>query len=123
MNLLYIKIILPKIINLTNEQIIETFTIKIPSLSFPPSYKSQQNSNIFVHIYYKLKITVKVKGIFTTFHINIPITLGTEPNYHLNQQQTFNPLNISYSSNSEQSICNDDDDLPPDYNSVIQNLQ
>ncbi|CAF1277312.1 unnamed protein product [Rotaria sordida] len=117
------KTILPKIVNLTNEHIMENFSIKIPSLRFPPSYKFQEeNPNIFVHIYYMLKITVKVEGIFTNFHINVPITLGTECNSDLSQQQSFNPLSISYSSNPEQSICNDDD-APPDYDSFMRGLQ
>ncbi|CAF1318705.1 unnamed protein product [Rotaria sp. Silwood1] len=117
------KTILPKIVNLTNEHIMERFSIKIPSIQFPPSYKFQgENPNIFVHIYYMLKLTVKVGGIFTNFHINVPITLGTEPNSDLSQQQSFNPLSISYSSNREQSIFNDDDS-PPDYDSVMQSLQ
>ncbi|CAF4966189.1 unnamed protein product [Rotaria sp. Silwood1] len=117
------KTILPKIVNLTNEHIMERFSMKIPSKRFPPSYEFQgENPNIFVHIYYMLKLTVKVEGIFTNFHINTPITLGTECNSHLSQQQSFNPLSISYSSNSEQSIFNDDD-LPPDYDSVMRSLQ
>ncbi|CAF5061962.1 unnamed protein product [Rotaria sp. Silwood1] len=107
----------------------ERFSIKIPSIRFPPSYKFQgENPNAFVHIYYMLTITVKVEGIFTNLHINVPITLGTECNSDLSQQQSFNPLSISYSSNREQSIFNDDDlpphyDLPPDYDSVMQSLQ
>ncbi|CAF4035875.1 unnamed protein product [Rotaria sordida] len=117
------KTILPKIVNLTNEHIMERFSIKIPSIRFPPSYKFQrENPNIFVHIYYMLKLTVKVEGIFTNFHIKVPITLGTEHNSDLSQQQSFNPLSISYSSNSQQSIFNDDDP-PPDYDSVMQSLQ
>ncbi|CAF1041816.1 unnamed protein product [Rotaria sordida] len=117
------KTILPEIVNLTNEHIMERFSIKIPSIQSPPSYKFQgENPKIFVHIYYRLKLTVKVRGIFTNFHINVPIILGTEPNSDLSQQQSFNPLSISYSSNREQSIFNDDDP-PPDYDTVMQSLQ
>ena len=117
------KTMLPKIKNLTNEQIIETFVIKIPSIQLPPSYEFQgENVNAFVRIYYMLKLSVKVQGIFSNCHIYIPITLGTEPNSDLNQRQTFNPLNVSNLSNAQQSIL-DGDDSPPDYETAIQNLQ
>ncbi|CAF4851209.1 unnamed protein product [Rotaria sp. Silwood1] len=67
---------LPKIVNLTNEHIMERFSIKIPSIRFPPSYKFQgENPNAFVHIYYMLTITVKVEGIFTNLYINVPINI------------------------------------------------
>lgn len=120
------KTMLPKIQNLTNEQIMETFSIKIPFTQFPPSYKYQEeNLKAFVHIFYMLKLTVKVEGILANCQIDIPITLGTEPNPFLNRQQTFNPLNVFYLPNYQQSTSNDDDDddLPPDYDSVMQNLQ
>jgi Arrestin (or S-antigen), N-terminal domain/Arrestin (or S-antigen), C-terminal domain len=116
------KITLPKIENLANAQIMEMFSIKIPSIKYPPSYKFQgENANAFVHIYYTLKLTVKIEGVFTNCHMYIPIKLGTESNCDLNQQQTFEPLSISYLSNSQQSIS-DDDDLPPDYETAIQSL-
>ncbi|CAF1078678.1 unnamed protein product [Rotaria sordida] len=116
------KTILPKIVNLTNEHIMERFSIKIPSIQLP-SYKFRGGDpKIFVHIYYRIKLTVKVEGIFNNFHINVPIILGTEHNSDLNQQQSFNPISISYSSNTEQSIFNDDD-LPPDYDTVMRSLQ
>jgi hypothetical protein len=116
------KITLPKIENLTNAQIMELFSIKIPSIQYPPSYKFEgENISAFVHIYYMLKLTVKIEGVFTNCHMRIPITLGTESETDLNQQQTFEPLTISYLSNSQHSIS-DDDDLPPDYETAIQNL-
>ena len=119
------KIVLPKIENLTNAQIMEMFSIKIPSIQYPPSYKFQgENVNAFVHIYYMLKLTAKIEGVLTNCHMHIPITLGTEPNSDLNQQQTFESLNISYLSNSQPSISDDDDDeLPPDYETVMQSLR
>ncbi|CAF1398097.1 unnamed protein product [Rotaria sp. Silwood1] len=113
---------LPHILNLKDQQIRETFSIIIPSVPIPPSYQFQGGIHrvALVNIFYMLRFAVKVEGIFTNFDINVPITLGTEPDPNLNQQQTFNPIVVSYSSNPEQSMFNDDD-LPPNYDSIVQN--
>jgi hypothetical protein len=60
--------------------------------------------------------------MFTNFDVDIPITLGTEPNPNLNQQQTFNPLIVSYSLNPQESMFNDDVSAPS-YDSVVQNVK
>ncbi|CAF1372923.1 unnamed protein product [Rotaria sordida] len=113
---------LPNILNLKDQQIRETFSIIIPSVSIPPSYQFQGGIQrvALVNIFYMLRFAVKVEGIFTNFDVNVPITLGTEPYPDLNQQQTFNPVIVSYASNPEQSMFSDDD-LPPNYDSTVQN--
>jgi hypothetical protein len=115
---------LPKILNLKDQQIRETFYLLIPSALIPPSYQFQGRSErfAFVNIHYFLRCEVKVEGMFTNFDVDIPITLGTEPNPNLNQQQTFNPLIVSYSLNPQESMFNDDVSAPS-YDSVVQNVK
>jgi hypothetical protein len=115
---------LPKILNLKDQQIIETFSVVIPPVPMPPSYQFQGGirTPALVVNQYTLKFVVKVEGMFTNIDVKIPITLGTEPNPDLNQQQTFNHLIVSYSSNPEQSMFSDDN-LPPNYNSVVRNMK
>jgi hypothetical protein len=111
---------LPIILNIKDEQITETFSIIIPTVPLPPTYTFPERHQrfAFVNIRYMLKLAVKVNGIFNNFDIDMPIKLGTQLNPDLNDQQRFNPMIDSYSSNSEQS----DDDLPPDYDFVMQNM-
>ena len=119
------KTMLPKIINLKDKHIMETFSIKLPSTLRPPSYKFQgEKINAFVKIYYTLKLTVIVEGVFTNLQILIPSTLGTEPNPDLQQQrqETIDPLSIFYSANSDQSIFTNDDP-PPSYDSIVQYVE
>ncbi|CAF3999884.1 unnamed protein product, partial [Adineta steineri] len=113
------KITLPKILNLKDEQIQEVFDVIIPSLLLPPSYVSHEEilENVYIDISYKLELAIKIQGIFNDFYVDIPITLGTEPNPDFNQQQMFNPMVIP-----DYSMFNDDD-LPPGYDSTVQNLE
>ncbi|CAF1353388.1 unnamed protein product [Adineta steineri] len=116
-----LKITLPKILNLKDEQIQEVFDIRISSLLLPPSYVSHEGirQNASIDISYKLELAIKIQGFFNDFYVDIPITLGTEPNPDFNQQQISNPMVIP-----DYSIFNDDDDdLPPDYDSAVQNLE
>jgi hypothetical protein len=104
---------LPTILNLKDEQINETFSITFPSVRIPPSYQFQGGIQrpAVVCIGYILKFVVKVEGIFTNFNIDVPVILGTEPIPDLNQQQTSNPEQLTFT----------DYDLPPSYESVVQN--
>jgi hypothetical protein len=56
-----------------------------------------------------LRFAVKVKGMFTNFDVYIAIMLGTEPNSGLNHQRTFNPMNVPYSLNPQQSAVTNHD--------------
>ena len=116
--------ILPRIINLKDQQIRETFFIKIPTISLAPSYQFQGGIRAVanVHLHYFLKFTVRVEGLFTNFHIDVPIIIGTEPNPDPHQQEIYNPLIMTYSSNPEQSMIVDYDP-PPSYDSVVQNIK
>ena len=88
---------LPNILNSKDQQIKETFSITIPSIPIPPSYQFQGGIQVavFVNIRYILRFAVKVEGMFTNFNVDIPITIGTEPNPDLNQQQIFNSISNS----------------------------
>ncbi|UJR11045.1 hypothetical protein I4U23_015229 [Adineta vaga] len=116
---------LPKICNTKEQQIRETYAIVIPLVSMAPSYQFQGGitRSAFVNITYLLRFAVKVEGMFTDFDVKIPITVGTEPNPDFTQQQTFNPLTVTYSSNPEQSMFIDNDELPPAYDSIVQNTK
>lgn len=116
---------LPKIVNLKDEQIYETFSIPIPDVPSPPSYQSQEGVHkvVIVQNRYFLRFTVRVEGTFTTFHVDVPIIFGTEPTPDLSQQQTFNSLLVAYSTNPEQLMLTDDGDSPPSYESVVQNMK
>jgi hypothetical protein len=113
---------LPRILNSDDQEIRETLSILIPSKLIPPSYEFQGGNErpTFVSIHYFLKFEVEVGGNFADFEGDIPITLGTEPHPDLNQQQTPNPLMVSYSLNPQQPMWSNDDDLPPSYDSVVQ---
>ncbi|CAF0948548.1 unnamed protein product [Adineta steineri] len=113
------KIKLPKILNLKDEQIQEVFDVTIPSLLLPPSFVSHEEilENVYIDISYKLELAIKIQGIFNDFYVDIPITLGTESNPNFNQQQIFNPIVIP-----DYSIFNNDD-LPPNYDSTVQNFE
>jgi hypothetical protein len=60
--------------------------------------------------------------MFTNFHIDVPIILGTEPNPDLSQEERVDSLIVTYSSNPEQSMFIDDVP-PPSYESVMQNMK
>ncbi|CAF1145421.1 unnamed protein product [Adineta steineri] len=115
---------LPEIVNLKNEEIRETFSITIPSNILPPSYKFNGGLQtiVNVHIHYLITFEVIVEGIFCDFHVDIPIILGTEPIPDPHQQQIFNSLTTSDVPNYEQSEFKDSD-LPPDYDSVVLNVE
>jgi hypothetical protein len=103
--------VLPNIINLKDQLIRETSSIQIPSVPIPPSYQFQGGIEkpATANINYILKIAAKVHGIYTNFDIEIPITLGTEPDPDPSHQQTFKPLVVPYSSNPEQSMFTNHD--------------
>jgi hypothetical protein len=115
---------LPRIGNSKDEQIRDRFSVRVPVGSLPPSYQFcgglQEVAN--VHLHYFLKFTVKVEGMFTNFHIDVPIILGTEPNPDLSQEERVDSLIVTYSSNPEQSMFIDDVP-PPSYESVMQNMK
>ncbi|CAF1276999.1 unnamed protein product [Adineta steineri] len=73
--------------------------------------------NAYIDISYKLELTIKIQGIFNDFYVDIPVTLGPKPNPNFNQQQIFNPMVIN-----DYSMFNDDD-LPPGYDSAVQNSE
>jgi hypothetical protein len=77
---------LPNILNLKDQQIKETFSVLIPSERIPPSYQFKRTT-AFVNIYYFLKFEVKLGGILENFSVDIPITLGTEPEPDSNQHK------------------------------------
>jgi hypothetical protein len=122
------KTALPNIMNSKTEHIKAEFAIKIPTESIAPSYQFQGTSRgiwesvAFVNNSYMLRFVVKVEGILTNFEVDIPITLGTEPNPDLNHQQTIKPLPVSYSLDPEHSLFMNHD-LPPSYESVVQNTK
>ncbi|UJR17141.1 hypothetical protein I4U23_004037 [Adineta vaga] len=112
---------LPHIVNSKVQQINETYAIQIPSnITLPPSYQYQgglQKAAV-VSSEYILRFVVKVEGLFTNFDVDIPITLGTEPKCDESQKQPSNSVVISSTSPTEVSF-NDEDDLPPSYESVV----
>jgi hypothetical protein len=113
---------LPNIVNVKDEQIRETFSVAIPSVLIPPScqFRGGMRYSAIVNIGYMLKLAVKVQGILNNFEVDIPITLGTEPDSDLNRQQILNPMIVSYASNPEHSMFTDHGSTPS-YNSVVQN--
>jgi hypothetical protein len=116
--------ILPKISNLKDERIKETFSILIPSNPIPPTYqlRGKIKGLVVVNISYMLRLTAKVEGIFTNINADIPIIIGTQPHPDLNQQATSNSSIVAYSLDTAQSMFknDDDDDPPPSYESVVQ---
>lgn len=109
--------------NTNNLSIRKRFSLQIPLNSIPPSYQSKEDIERLasIKVHYFLRIDVKIQGIPTKLFIDIPFTLGTEPHLNLNQLQSFNPSMSLYSLNLEQSIFYDD--LPPSYDSIVQNSE
>ena len=119
----FFRVILPNILERIDEQIRETFVLTIPSQPIPPSYQFQGGIQrpAIANIHYFFRLEVKVQGIFADFSVDIPITIGTEPPPHFNQQQTLNSVFVSYADNPEQTTFEHDTDAPPDYHSITQN--
>ncbi|UJR14334.1 hypothetical protein I4U23_001330 [Adineta vaga] len=110
------QISLPNIINTKEFQFKEQFSVPIPSLTMPPTYKYQgTQGTILVDIHYFLKLAVKVEGLFTNFDVDMPFILGTEPKLDTNQQSLFKSLNVNFSSKPDQLVSDDDDDLVSDH--------
>jgi hypothetical protein len=122
-NILF-QTILPKICNLTDEKVKETFSILIPSNPIPPTYqlRGKIKGLVVVNLSYVFRLTLKVEGIFNNFYVDIPIIIGTEPYLDLNQQSRTNSLIVDYSLDTEQSVF-DNDDPPPSYESVVQYMK
>jgi hypothetical protein len=114
---------LPRIINSEDQRIKQTFSIVIPDILLPPSYQFKGGTRLVenVHLHYFLQFTIGVEGIFNDFGIDVPFILGTTPSPDVNQQETYNPLLVTYSWNPEQSMLTDDDPLPS-YDSFIKNM-
>jgi len=92
---------LPNIFNSKEEEIKETFSVIVPSVSIPPSFRFQDQVDKFIiaNIGYLLRLSIKVEELPTNIKIDIPITLGTDPTDHIHHQGTSNPLVIvPYSS-------------------------
>lgn len=113
---------LPKILNTKEMQIRENFLLVIPSTPLAPTYTFQGGlqRQVYTHVQYFLKVSVKVEGLFTNFEMSIPITIGTEPYPDQSQQQMMNPMILSYSANPDESMSRDDD-APPAYDAVMGN--
>ncbi|CAF1143193.1 unnamed protein product [Didymodactylos carnosus] len=72
-----LHIVLPGIMNTTNEFISETFSVSIPAYKhLCPSYEKRDGGR--VHVYHVLKIQCKIEGLCSNINITIPIKLGTE---------------------------------------------
>jgi len=104
------KVILPKIINLADEQIKEIFYLIVPTTPLVPSYQYsggiKRTTN--VNVRYSLKFKVKVKGLFTNFDISVPIILGTEPIPDTSQQQALDPTGHFISFDPGKGMFKDD---------------
>ena len=107
---------LPNIQNIKDREIRGTFFVTIPSILLPPSYHFHGviQKSISINIHYFIRLVVKVEGIFTNLDIDIPIIIGTEPGLNLNQQLLVNPQIVPHSSN---------DDQPPSYDSVVEDIK
>ncbi len=87
----------------------------IPSITMPPTYQfNGVNQTNIVNIHYFIRFAVTVEGMFTNFNVDAPFILGTESDSNVKQQQMFNPLIISYSSNPDQIILKDDEQQSAD---------
>ena len=90
---------LPTIQNCKLKQIREEFFVTLPDKDqISPSFHYQRNTSTpsFILNRYFIKLIVQVQGFLTNFDISLPIFIGTKPKI-------------------------DDDDLPPSYESVLQN--
>lgn len=108
--LIVFEVTLPNIIERNDEYIQETLPINIPLVPLSPScdFQNVLRSLPIVHLRYYMKFAVKVQGMFTNFHVDVPVIIGTEC--------ITSPL-VSSQCN-QQMLTNDD--LPPPYSSVVQ---
>ncbi|CAF0815651.1 unnamed protein product [Adineta ricciae] len=108
--LIVFEVTLPNIIERSDEYIQEVLPVNIPSVLLPPScdFQNGLRSVPRVHLRYFMKFAVKVQGMFTNFHVDVPVIVGTEC--------IASPL-VSSQFN-QQMIA--DYDPPPPYSSVVQ---
>ncbi|CAF0900400.1 unnamed protein product [Adineta ricciae] len=103
-----------------------TFDVPIPSVYLSPTYTYLSQNHplpLGVSVRYELILDVKVRGLFTDFKLNVPITVGTEPvSLELQQQQQLNyqqpvatPVQMPVAS---APLC-DYDEPPPSYETVV----
>ncbi|CAF4992396.1 unnamed protein product [Rotaria sp. Silwood1] len=90
------RTILPKIRNLTDQQIRQKFSIKIPLVPISPSYqfRGEIRKIAVINICYMFQFTVKVEERCICYDVHIPIILGTDPNPDLSQQPTSNSISF-----------------------------
>ncbi|CAF1475765.1 unnamed protein product [Adineta ricciae] len=104
--------LVPNIMNSRAMQFNETFSIEIPgNITLAPSYKYQsasQQAAIVVNDYV-VRFAVKVEGLFDNFEVNVPIILGTDQNSGIAAGIPAAALTMN----------DDDDDLPPSYDSIV----
>lgn len=114
---------LPRILDLRDQYIEETFSLHIPATRLPPSYDFQGGlrSVVNVHLHYMAKFSVKVQGIFTNFHAEVPIILGTEPLVDFYHQQTCSLQSTFLFLQPIHPA--DNDDAPPDYDTAVQSIK
>ncbi|CAF4171843.1 unnamed protein product [Adineta steineri] len=117
-----VEIILPIFAHQTDEQIMDKFSLTIPSIPLAPSYEfhGDFDCKTFVDVSYGLEFHVKAEGMFTNFNVTIPITIVTESNmdstkYELDQTMNFSQNSLSYYP----QMSNDNStNPPPSYNSI-----
>ena len=108
--LIVFEVTLPNIRERSDEYIQEILPVNIPSALLPPScdFPNGLRSVPRVHLRYFMKFTVKVQGMFTNFHVEVPVIVGTEC--------IASPL-VSSQFNEQMTA---DYDPPPPYSSVVQ---
>ncbi|CAF0920121.1 unnamed protein product [Rotaria sordida] len=98
------------------------FDLLVPNTYLTPTYKFTTTSHgkpYYITVHYELKLKVICHGIFTKIEVNIPVIVGTEAISGQQQQQQNHDFTMLINT----SPVFNENDLPPSYETVIQNMQ
>ena len=91
----------------------------VPHGYLPPTHTFTTlgpGTSVTVFVHYELIFKVKVTGVFSDFHVNIPVIVGTESSSSARQQ--YHGKDLSTTSKKDGSDFNDED-MPPSYEVAI----
>ncbi len=111
-----LRVSVPQLFDRNDEHIKTTCLFRIPKGIQPSfNYKSKHGrSGVNVKISYDIKLEVKVKGLFSDFELQVPITIGTDSGEYSNyaNMTTNSTTSIDLKAIDILELQVDDDDIP-----------
>ena len=113
---------LPNLHDFNGTDFQQTVQLQVPSMNLAPTYTYTGKSYglpLGIDFRYELKLDVNVRGLFVNFKVQVPVIVGTDS--MINQQETL--VNNSIEMATPSAPVFDHDELPPAYESVIENVK